>query len=356
MVNPMPSRRLDFKALRARADFPRLLEAYGIGFKKDGTRPGQHKALCPFHEDTNPSLKVNAEKNIFHCFACGAKGNILDFVMEMDGVEIREAAAKVAEICGLDTRSMRAGARIAKAVEKRRSDRQDQAPAAPPPAKPETPAAPAGDDLPTHNPPLSFSLQLSQDEELTQWLASRGIDAAAVEHFGLGRVSARSKTIGGRLAIPLHDRDGQLIGYCGRHVGDEVPADTPKYILPKGFRKELEVFNLHRYLAAPPTPRFAVLCESFFSVIRHAPHLQLLSVFGRSIAPDQIQLLREAGIRRILVVFDGDQPGRDGARSVAAELAPHIWTRVVDLPEGVKPHHLDWAQLRPFLAEAWQSK
>ena len=356
MVTPMPSRRLDFKALRARADFARLLEAYGIELKKDGTRPGQYKALCPFHEDTVPSLKVNTEKNIFHCFACGAKGNILDFVMEMDGVEIREAAAKVAEICGLDTRSLRAGARVAKAEAKRRSDRQDQSPAAPPPAEPETPAAPADDDLPTHNPPLSFTLQLLQDAELTLWLQERGIDAAASERFGLGRVSMRSRTLGGRLAIPLHDRDGQLIGYCGRHIGDDGPPDVPKYILPKGFRKELEVFNLHRYLTAPPPQRFAVLCESFLSVIRHAEHLQLLSVFGRSIAPQQIELLRAAGIRRILVVFDGDEPGRSGARSVAAELAPHFWTRVVDLPDGVKPHHLPWEELRPFLAEAWSTK
>ena len=354
MVNPMPSRRLDFKALRAHADFARLLDAYGIALQKDGSRPGQFKALCPFHEDSNPSLKVNTEKNIFHCFACGAKGNVLEFVMEMDGIEIREAAAKVADICGLEHPSPSGQAKAAGTATSRRSRRHDRQAPAPPPAEPETPAE--ADALPVANPPLSFTLQLLQDAELTLWLKDRGIDDTAIERFGLGRVSTRSRTLGGRLAIPLHNREGQLIGYCGRHVGDDVPADIPKYILPKGFRKELEVFNLHRYLAAPPPQRFAVLCESFFSVIRHAEHLQMLSVLGRSIAPEQVSLLREAGITRILVAFDGDEPGRKGARSVAAELAPYFWTRVVDLPDGVKPHHLPWTELRPFLAEAWSTK
>lgn len=343
----MPGRRLDFKALRAEADFLKVLEAYGLEHTKDGTRPGQYKALCPFHEDKNPSLKVNTQRNIFHCFACEAKGNILEFVMEMDDVDIRAAAAKVADICSLsDPTAPRRGA----------SARTKRPASAPPPAAPETPAEPAPDALPATNTPLGFTLQLLRDAELLLWLADRGIDEAAIDRFGLGRVSARSKTIGGRLAIPLHDETGELIGYCGRYIGDEIPEDVPKYVLPKGFRKELMVFNLHRYLAEPPTPRFAVLVESYFSVIRHAEHLTALSTLGRSISPEQITLLREAGITRVLIVFDGDEPGRAGARSVAAELAPHLWTRVVDLPEGVKPHHLSWDALRPFLAEAWGTR
>ena len=350
MVNSMPSRRLDFKSLRAEANFARLLDAYSIEAHPDGNRPNQLKAVCPFHEDTNPSLKVNTDKNIFHCFACGSKGNILDFVMEMDGLAIREAATKLAEICSLDAPQTPPGAR-------RKQSRTAKRPTSDaPPAKPETPAQSEEADLPSENAPLTFSLQLLQDAELVHWLLDRGIDAAAIENFGLGRVSMRSRTLGGRLASPLHNRNGQLIGYCGRYVGDEIPKDVPKYILPKGFRKELEVFNLHRYLADPPAQRFAVLCESFFSVMRHAPHLQMLTLMGRIIATEQITLLRDAGIQRIVIVFDGDEPGRSGARDVAAALAPHFWTRIVDLPDGVKPHHLGWEELRLILADAWTAR
>lgn len=347
----MPSRRLDFKALRAQADFARVLAAYDIEAVKDGSRPDQLKALCPFHEDTNPSLKINTARNIYHCFACGAKGNVLDFVTAMDGTDIRTAAKHLADICGVD-----ADVPVAPASRPKRSSPATPAPA--PPTASETPEQDAVVPEPEviENPPLSFTLKLSQDEALTAWLVAHGIDADAVETFGLGRVSPRSKTIGERLGIPLHDKAGQLIGYCGRCVDDNPPEDRPKYILPKGFRKELEIFNLHRYRLAPPPVPFAILCESFLSVMRHAAHVNMLSTFGRSISPQQIALLKESGVERLLIVFDGDEPGRSGARAVAAATAPFFWTRIVDLPDETKPHQLPWETLRPFLAEAWSTK
>lgn len=342
----MSAQRLDFKHIRAEADFATVLDSYGIALTKDGSQPGQYKALCPFHDDTKPSLKVNTERNIFHCFACDAKGNVIDFVMEMDGIEIRPAAKKIAGLCGLP------GAGTAPVARKGR--RSADAPA-PPPAAPETPVEPDDADPPTPNQPLSFTLKLAHPAEATAWLADRGIGADVVDRFGLGVASKKSKSIAGRLAIPIHDRDGQLVAYCGRFIGDELPDDdTPKYVLPKGFRKEIEVFNLHRYLAAPPEPPFAVLFESYFSVFRHDGHIPALSVMGRSISPTQIEALMAAGIIRVLIVFDGDQPGRDGARAVAGALAPYVWTRVIDLPDGVKPHHLTWDELRPYLRSAWQ--
>lgn len=343
----MSAQRLDFKQIRADAEFATVLASYDIDLQKDGTQPGQHKALCPFHDDSRPSLKVNTERNIYHCFACDAKGNILDFVMEMDGTDIRTAARKVADLCGL------AGATPVRKA--KRKPRQTSAKPAPPPAAPETPVGQAAADPPAPNPALTFTLKLEQPRSAVDWLAGRGLDAATIEHFGLGVASQKSKSIAGRLAIPIHDQTGQLVAYCGRFIGDELPdADTPKYVLPKGFRKDIEVFNLHRYLAAPPERPYAVLFESYFSVFRHHQHVAALSVMGRSISPTQIAKLAEAGIARVLIVFDGDDPGRDGARSIAGALAPTLWTRVIDLPEGVKPHHLTWAELRPYLLSAWQ--
>lgn len=343
----MSAQRLDFKKIRAAANFATVLADYDIALVKDGSQPGQHKALCPFHEDSRPSLKVNTDRNVFHCFACDAKGNVLDFVMEMDGVEIRDAAKKVAALCGLvgpDSGPART-----------RKGKRGAGSPAPPPAKPETPVEQAADDPPAPNPPLTFTLKLERPKEAAEWLAGRGLDDTVIERFGLGVASKKSKSIAGRLAIPIHDQVGQLVAYCGRYLGDELPDDdTPKYVLPKGFRKDIEVFNLHRYLAAPPEQPYAVLFESYFSVFRHDGHIPALSVMGRSISPAQVAKLEEAGIARVLIVFDGDAPGRAGARAVAGELAPIAWTRVIDLPEGVKPHHLSWDELRPYLLMGWQ--
>ena len=335
----MSAQRLDFKHIRAAADFATVLASYDIALQKDGTQPGQHRALCPFHDDSKPSLKVNTDRNIFHCFACDARGNILDFVMEMDGVEIREAAKKVAGLCGLSDTAPAPG----------RKARRDAGKPAPPPAAPETPVETAADDPPAPNTPLTFTLKLELPTEAAEWLAGRGIDAAVIDRFGLGVASKKSKSIAGRLAIPIHDQTGQLVAYCGRYIGDDLPDDdTPKYVLPKGFRKDIEVFNLHRYLEAPPERPYAVLVrELLLGLPPRRAHSGAVGD-GAVDLKTQIERLQEAGIARVLIVFDGDEPGRVGARAVAGQLAPHVWTRVIDLPDGVKPHHLSWDELRPI--------
>jgi len=340
MVNDMAPR-VDFKAVRARADFPRVLASYGIELKKDGSQPGQFKALCPFHEDTKPSLKVNTDKNLFHCFPCEAKGNVIDFVMQMDDIDVRAAALKVQSLSGQgDTEPAKA---------KRRKTRKADAPS--PQPKAET-LEEELDGVP-YNKVLTFNLNLTLDDELTDWLDAHGLDETAIETFGLGRASKRSKTIGDRLAIPLHNKAGELIGYCGRHIGDYDADDEPKYRMPKGFRKEIELFNLHR-LSNDEIPALFVF-ESYLSVMRHHPHIASISPYGRSISERQVALIKELDVKQIVVVADGDEPGYLGAAQIAGQLAPHFWVRVLNLNEGVKPHHLDWEELRPLLVNVWES-
>ena len=218
--------RIDFKTVRAQADFARVLEAYNIDLLKDGAQTGQFKALCPFHEDTRPSLKVNTAENIFHCFACEARGNVLQFVAQMDGLDIRPAALKVAEICDLAETPEKTRKRQKQTVRKPKTAAKAQTP----PPTPETQVPEPGDSNGvSYNQPLSFALKLSQDDDLVDWLAQRGIGAAAIAVFELGRASKKSKTIGDRLAIPLHDHSDRLIGYCGRYLGDNKADDVPKY-------------------------------------------------------------------------------------------------------------------------------
>src|SRR4051812_41090688 len=98
--------RVDFEAIKARADFRAVLAHYGIALLGQGA---QAKARCPFHDDERPSCSVNLKRRIFHCHAgsCGISGNALEFVHRMetrDGqiVTLREAAMKLADICGIE--------------------------------------------------------------------------------------------------------------------------------------------------------------------------------------------------------------------------------------------------------------
>lgn len=95
--------RVDLNDLKARADFCAVLAHYGL---RALGRGDQLKVACPFHEDAKPSCSVNTGKGLFHCFGCGAKGNVLDFVHRMEAqggaaVSIREAGLTLAAICGI---------------------------------------------------------------------------------------------------------------------------------------------------------------------------------------------------------------------------------------------------------------
>lgn len=335
--------RIDFKYVRQHADIARVIAHFGIDLQPDGSKPEQLKGLCPFHEDTKPSLKVNTKRNIFNCFACEAKGNVLDFVKDYEGTDLRSAAKTVSDICGITT----SAAETAKAAKRPARSNTNR-----PPVKPEAPDDPAIErQSVTENKPLEFELKLSQDADLTAWLADHGLSDDASKTFGLGRASKRSKTIGDRLAIPLHNISSELIGYSGRYLGDDKADDVPKYILPKGFRKELELFNLNRL---PPDHDYIVLFESYLSVMRHHEHLACVSPFGRDLSAQQLELLQ--GYKRFIVVFDGDEPGAHGAASVAGHLATIGWVRTVVLPSGCKPHHLAWDELRPYLLDVWRAR
>lgn len=93
--------RIDFQFLKAEADFLRILAYYNLEVLGQGV---QRQALCPFHADKRPSLKVNLGRKVFQCFGCGAKGNVLEFVRLKEGLsetELRATARKLAEICSL---------------------------------------------------------------------------------------------------------------------------------------------------------------------------------------------------------------------------------------------------------------
>src|SRR5262249_22960611 len=99
-THAMPQQRLDFKAIREAADFETILERCGIRTTHEGP---ELVALCPFHSDKRPSLRVNPTKQLVLCCGCRASGNLLDFVSRHERLTIREAAERIAEWCGIPT-------------------------------------------------------------------------------------------------------------------------------------------------------------------------------------------------------------------------------------------------------------
>ena len=350
----MPTQHLNFKQIREQADFERILSHYGIKLQRDGLKEGQFKGLCPFHDDHSPSMKVNINKNIFHCFACEAGGNVLEFVMKMEGSDLRGAARKIIGLSGVPVESKPKQRPKTKdrlnGLNKRKkpnplektkatSKKKDN-------ARVEVKSA-VKDRL--KNPALTFELKnLVTDHP---FLESRNITSEMIKIFGLG-IASRG-IMKGRLVFPIHNSDGELVAYCGRFVETDRPKGEPKYKHPAKFKKELEWFNWHRAIARlQETGKPLIVVESFLSAIKlHIWGFAVVSPMGRSVSDVQMGLLKNADIKSLCLLMDGDDPGRAAVIEIGRQLlSAGLSVSAPVVPDHFKPHRMDAERLRKLLA------
>jgi DNA primase len=317
---------IDFRAVKKAADgrFGEILARYGLAFEAQG---GELVGLCPFHEERNPSCRVNPTRGVFHCFGCGAKGSVLDFVAQKEATSITNAAALVAGWFG-----------IAADGERRRRDLPSCVDASPPPSA----VGPSETDCDwEENPPLASPLSLDPTHP---YLAARGLSSDIIRIFGLG-FSADGE-MRGRIAIPIHDHVGRLVAYAGRFPG--IPPDRiPRYRFPKGFKKRLALFNIHRVAGES----HLVLVEGFFGAIHlYALGIPAVALMGTSLSARQQNLLVQSGAVRLTLLLDGDVAGRNAARDIAQALIHRNHVRVAHLLDGKQPDTENEDELRRRLA------
>lgn len=320
---------IDFKAVKANVDFLDVLSHYGIEPQGSGK---QIKINCPFHKDKTPSCGVNLDRGLFNCFSCQSGGHVIDFVLLMEGMnpddtkDRQKAAHLTAQIGGYDPDSGSGH----KAKPKAKAKPRKRA------TKPK-----ANDERPNHNPPLDLSKIKMELEVDHPFFDSHSITDDMIETFGLGYTS--TGILKGRIVIPIHNTDGQIVAFAGRHANEDVPEDVPRYKLPKAFQKGLELFNLHR--AAELPGKHITIVEGYWSAMRfHLLGIPCVATMGISISPEQAELLMTQGYRYATVVFDGDDQGRSGAKQVVEHLSAYLYARRFDLPDGIKPDTMsdDW--------------
>ena len=195
------------------------------------------------------------------------------------------------------------------------------------------------------NKPLGFRLTLEPDHP---YLKERDVEPELVELFGLGFCTKGS--MAGRVCVPIENAKGELVAYAGRFAGSaaDLPEGEEKYKLPKGFRKGLELFNLHRVKSC----RHLVVVEGYFGAIRlHGLRLPAVALMGSSMSEEQIALLREhcPALKAVTLLLDGDDAGRKAAETIAPRLAGHWWTRITTLPEGTQPDTVERGVLEELL-------
>jgi DNA primase len=282
---------VDFNAVKARVSMRDVIACYGITSLAEQESGEELRGPCPIHSgSTGRTFSVNLQRNIFRCFACRARGNVLDLVAALDKSSVKAAAAKLATLF----------------------------PVTPDAYTPEVCRQP--EEPQQLNQPLSFTLRVDTNHVYGK---SRGVGPEVAAQFGAGLCLSKG-TFSGRYVIPLHDGSGELIGYAGRAIGRE----EPRYLYPpaeKGFRKELVLFNLHRARTGASTPVFVV--ASAFDCMRLAAHeIPSLALLGACMSEEQRLLLSQHFERAILVARSA--PEAEAMSAIAVRLVPDLFVRL----------------------------
>jgi DNA primase len=332
---------VNFRELREKLDFREVLAYYGI--EVNAKNHVQHHSICPLpgHEgrQRTPSFSANLDKKIWRCFRCGAQGNILDFACLMERMDpakpadLRHIALQLGNRFGIISEKPKAGA--------------------------SEPKKKAGQNLPgpaVTNAPLDFELKGLDPQH--PYLAKRGFTPETISHFGLG-YCARG-LMQGRIAIPLRNPAGQLIGYAGRVVDDaQITDENPKYRFPAPrehegkrfeFSKSLFLYNGHG-IAAPVDD--LVVVEGFASVwwLHQHGHPNVVGLMGANASPEQAALIVGMVPRRsrVWILADGNQAGRYCAEGLFRLIAPYRFIRWIELKDGRKPTSCSGEELRSLL-------
>jgi DNA primase len=336
---------IDLRALRAQLKIADVLGHYRVQLR---TKGDQASGFCPLpgHADQkSPSFSANLRKNCFHCFGCGAKGNAVDLeilLMGLDPADPRSARAaglKLAERLGLNVKE-----RLP--ADKKGIPRSSGFPSSQRLMEPKPDDEPAAKNV-LVNPPLGFALH--NLDPTHPYLSCRGFNAETIAHFGLGFCS--KGMLKERIAIPLHNENGQLIGYAGRVVDDaNITGENPRYLLPGRrerdgavieFRKSVVLYNAHR--VQRPVDDL-VIVEGFTAVWwlwQHGVH-NAVALLGASASESQLALIVRlvADSGRVWLLPDGDASGQQLAHELLPRLALRRWCRWIQLLDGEQPTDL----------------
>lgn len=263
---------VSFAEVKHRVTMEALLTRYGLFAALTGKGKNLVGA-CPLCKGKSArQFQVNTLKNAWYCFGCKAGGNVLDLVAKQEGVSIRTAALRLDSWFELGLVEEASRAVVEAPV----------APAEPPPAASvETP--PAVREVPTENPPLTFTLKTLDPHH--ESLAPLGLRGETIERFGAGYCA--KGLLKGRMAIPIHSPTGDLLAYAGLAVEEGA---SPRYLFPPKFHPALEVMNLHRLAESPDDEDEPLyIAPEIECVLRlyEAGFTSALGLFDGSLSPEQ---------------------------------------------------------------------
>lgn len=354
MAGRIPQRFID--DLLARADIVDIIGSR-VQLKKAGRN---HSALCPFHQEKSPSFSVNADRQFYHCFGCGAGGNALSFLMAFDRLSFPEAVEALAERLGLEV------PREGESPEQRerakvQSRRQEEAvnllelgtrfyrhrlgAAEAGPARAYLAHRGLSDEVIER-----YAIGFAPDswDALKRHLGERGVEESVQIEYGLlvqkeetGRTWDRFRN---RIIFPIRDWKGRTIGFGGRVMGDEKPRYLNSPESPV-FHKGRELYGLFEARQRTARPERILIVEGYMDVVALAQYGidYAVATLGTATTADHLGRLFRL-VDEVVFCFDGDSAGRKAASRALETALPLMIdgrrARFLFLPEGEDPDSL----------------
>lgn len=270
--------------------------------------------VCPFHDDTHPSMSVSREKQIYKCFSCGASGNVFNFIMDYEHVSFREALVILANKTGID---------IGNVHVKKENNKYEEF-------------------YKIYDLALKFfqnNINTAQGRQAKEYLEQRQIDESIIKEFSIGlALSSRDSLLTlltkkkysnkllnelgltvnnydnfiDRIIFPLWDANGRVVGFSGRIYHPN--SNQNKYVNTKEtpiFKKGQTIYNYHRARDYARRDKSIIIMEGFMDVIRAYTIgvKNVVALMGTAMTKEQIQLIKRLS-NQVILCFDGDDAGR----------------------------------------------
>ena len=344
--------------IRAKNDIVDVISGY-VRIQKKGSN---YMGLCPFHNEKSPSFSVSASKQIYHCFGCGAGGNVFTFLMNYENFTFQEAVKELADRAGVSLPEIEYSAQAKKEADKKAILLEINKEAA-----------------------KYFYYQLRQEQGKIgyRYLSGRQLSEETIKKFGLGFANKTSNDLTlylkkkgytdeqiiqaglataderygthdkfwNRVIFPIMDINHRAIGFGGRVMGE----GNPKYLNSP----ETPVFDKSRNLYGLNFARTArknniILCEGYMDVIalHQAGFNQAVASLGTAFTAGQANLLRRY-TENVLLSYDSDGAGTNAAlRAIGILREVGLTAKIIDL----KPYKDPDEFIKNLGAEAFQER
>ncbi|MFS1517885.1 DNA primase [Bacillus sp. SM2101] len=328
-------------------DIVDLISEY-VQLKKQGRN---YFGLCPFHGEKSPSFSVSPEKQIYHCFGCGAGGNAFSFLMELEGLSFVEAAERLAAKVDVDvSKYTTAPIEVAKSNESSKM-------------------LEAHDLLKKFYHHLLVNTKEGQDaldyllnrgitkemiekfeigyaldswDFISKFLMKRGFSAILLEKAGLivkkdadGSFYDRFRN---RIMFPIYDHQGRVVAFSGRVLGNEKPKylNSPESSI---FNKRKLLYNFHQSRLHIRKQQHVILFEGFGDVIaaNKCGIEHSIATMGTSLTDEQARIIRR-NVESITICYDSDNAGIEASFRASKLLSDEgCFVKIAQMPEGFDP-------------------